>query len=116
MPITGRQSLFKQMLCDPQAASARQDFKEIFIRFIPLAISKEGNIGIYFLTLQMECQIEGECWNVVSNLALSSNCWNFHISNTLAYLSWIGNTTGNPGVTQANPYPYPSNPYPMSCK
>ena len=26
-----------------------------------------------------------------------------------------GNTTGNPGVSQANPYPYPSNPYPTSC-
>ena len=43
MPI--RQSLFRQILRDP----ARQDFKEFYYLVIPLAISKEGNIGIYFL-------------------------------------------------------------------
>ena len=26
----------------------------------------------------------------------------------------LGNSTGNPGVSQANPYPYPQNPVPVA--
>ena len=26
----------------------------------------------------------------------------------------VGNSTGNPGVSQANPYPYPQNPVPVA--
>jgi len=38
-----------------------------------------------------------------------------HSTTVIHWLMLLGNTTGNPGVFQANLDPYPSNPYPTSC-